>query len=128
MNANTEVVSETQLSVIEPLCQRICASLKQEIARLKLEQTPSMPRFEDLEFSTTQDPALGYTVISGSWKNVQGYKAGFITFNHDGSFFAEYDVSQVHPQKKGLFIESVQAWGRDGRIMSDVSLLEMPGD
>jgi hypothetical protein len=72
-----------------------------------------------------RDPASGQSSLVGIWRDANGQRVGSIIFHCDGSFFAEYDVVEPHPQDRRWFVEAVNAWGKNNTIKSEPRLLPM---
>ncbi len=107
-----------------PLAHAICRAMQQEVIRLGIGgvyvDDPS-----NAEYRLSKDPASGQDSLLGEWRDPQGHKQGELTFHADGSFYAEYDVIRVHPRNGRLFVEAVNAWGRDGQIKVEPRFLPM---
>jgi len=108
--------------------QAVCAKIAQTIGRLGFpaESTPNPPEFKAAVFSLITDPYTQNQNLSGFWYNAQQQRIGQIRFNDEGGFYAEYDVVQAHPSKKGLFVEAINAWGNKDNIKSEAKLLDIP--
>lgn len=106
----------------------ICQKISEQIAKLGFStQTPiSLPEFEEAEFRLVHDPLTQESNLAGYWYNEKKQRVGQIQFNSDGSFYAEYDVTQPHPSKKQFFVEAINAWGREENIKTEAKLLELP--
>jgi uracil-DNA glycosylase len=76
-------------------------------------------------YRLSRDPASGEDSLLGEWRDDGGQKLGELIFHADGSFYAEYDVIRTHPHDDRLFVEAVNAWGRDGQIRAEPRLLPM---
>jgi hypothetical protein len=46
-----------------------------------------------------------------------------LTFNCDGSFFAEYDLFCPHPRDVRWFVEMATAWGSGDVLRSEAKLI-----
>lgn len=120
--SDTATLTETQ----HKLGEKICAALTGELEKLKLEKEIPHPQWREAAFNLIRDPALGDESLEALWLNERGAKLGSATIHADGSFFAEYDVVQPHPQKSSWFIEAVSVWGRNDVLKSEARLLPMP--
>ena len=100
--------------------ERLCLVLDQEAARYA---TLPPIRVEDATFVEITDPANSLPSYEGIWRNPQGVRCGSLTVNSDGSYYAEYDVLNLHPDKPNWFVESVTVWGRDGVVKAEPRLL-----
>lgn len=102
--------------------EQLCRVLAQEAARYG---TPSPPaiRLQDAVCVKVTDPANSLPSYEGTWRNPQGIRCGSFTLNSDGSYYAEYDVLNLHPDKPNWFVEAVTVWGRDGVVKTEPRLL-----
>lgn len=109
-------------AVAETVCQR----LAHEIDKLGLSATVTYPQYEGSSFELIKDPYTGQQNLCCYWFDQhKRHRLGRLQFNSDGSFYAEYDVSQPHPTKKKCFIESVTAWGQADNMKAEAKLLPM---
>lgn len=106
----------------------ICQRIIEAIAKLgfSLQTRIELPNFDAAEFSLVTDPFTQSRDLLACWYSVGRQRIGQIRFHGDGSFFAEYDVLLPHPGKTQVFIEAINAWGRQGAIKTETKLLEMP--
>ena len=100
---------------------RIVTALQQEaeryaVAALKIE-------LADLQFVRVTDPASQQAGYEGVWRNARNNRCGTLTFNGDGSFYAEYDLFCPHPSDPRWFVETVTAWGNAETIRSEAKLI-----
>lgn len=100
--------------------ERLCLVLGQETARYGA--VPPI-RLQDAVFVEVTDPANSLPSYEGTWRNPQGVRCGSLTFNSDGSYYAEHDVLALHPDKPKWFVESVTVWGRNGVMKTEPRLL-----
>ncbi len=107
-----------------PLAHAICRAMQQEVIRLGIGGV-YVDDPGNAMYRLSKDPASGQDSLLGEWRDPQGQKQGELTFHADGSFYAEYDVIRVHPGNGRLFVEAVNAWGRDGQIKVEPRLLPM---
>ena len=107
-----------------PLAHAICRAMQQEVIRLGIGSV-CVDDPSNAEYRLSRDPASGQDSLLGEWRDPQGQKQGELTFHADGSFYAEYDVIRVHPRNDRLFVEAVNARGRDGQIKVESRLLPM---
>ena len=107
-----------------PLAYAICRAMQEEVFRLGLGSV-YVDDPGNAMYRLSKDPASGQDSLLGEWRDPQGHKQGELTFHADGSFYAEYDVIRLHPRNDRLFVEAVNAWGRDGRIKVEPRLLPM---
>lgn len=105
----------------------LLAALREKIANLNLPgEEVVIPSFESATFTLEHDLYNGQQTLMASFYPSPHYRAGFLLFHSDGSCFAEYHVMQLHPTKPHRFLEAVEAWVRDGKIMTDIRLVAMP--
>jgi hypothetical protein len=100
--------------------ERLCLVLTSEAARYA---APLPIRLQDAAFVEVTDPANNLPSYEGIWRNPQGIRCGSLTLNSDGSYYAEYDVLTLHPDKPNWFVEAVTVWGRDGTVKAEPRLL-----
>jgi hypothetical protein len=108
----------------DAVCQKIC----QIITKLGFPATASLnlPVFSAAEFTLVTDPYTQSRDLVGYWYAENKMRIGQIRFNGDGSFYAEFDIVQAHPSKKHLFVEAINAWGKQDNIKAEAKLLELP--
>ena len=118
-DALTRRIAETA-----PLAHSICRAMQEEVIKLGLGDVQvGDPGRAVYRLST--DPASGQDSLLGEWRDEHGQKEGELTFHADGSFYAEYDVVRIHPGNERLFVEAVNAWGRDQAIRAEPHLMPM---
>lgn len=124
----SDEVLSAKVDALRPLAEAVCARLAAEINKLAL--PPRESRYRPLFDLTTchleTDPYSGESALIAVWLNGHGYRVGSLKFHGDGSFYAEFDVSEPHPGDARWFIESVTAWGKGEEIKSEAQLLAMP--
>jgi hypothetical protein len=108
--------------------QAICRAIAEAIVRLgfPLQTRIDLPSFDAAVFSLVTDPYTQSEDLVGYWYDAGRQRIGQIRFHGDGSFYAEYDVVQAHPNKKRYFVEAINAWGREDNIKTEAKLLEVP--
>lgn len=105
----------------------LLAGLRGKLARLNLPGDPiNIPEFDSARFTLEQDLYNGRNTLLASFYLSPTYRAGYLMFHSDGSSLAEYHVMRLYPGKPHLFIESVEAWTREGEIKTDLKTAEMP--
>ncbi|HUX90367.1 MAG TPA: hypothetical protein VMV48_06715 [Gallionellaceae bacterium] len=105
----------------------LLAGLRGKLARLSLPGEPiTIPDFDNAKFTLEHDLYNGQNTLLASFYLSPSYRAGYLMFHSDGSSLAEYHVMRLYPGKPHLFIESVEAWVRDGEIKTDLKTAEMP--
>lgn len=117
----------TLVAAKQALGENICTAIAANINKLGLDATqfPQL-KFDNLQFSLQRDPYTQQDTLEGLWKGAQQNRIGSILFHGDGSFFAEFDVVQVHPRKPGWFVEKITAWGNGEMLKTEAELLPMP--
>lgn len=110
-------------AALEAVAKRIVAALQMEAERFTA--TGAAPRIElaAVQFTQVVDPANQLPGYEGIWRNARKDRCGAITFNSDGSFFAEYDIFCPHPRDGRWFVEMVTAWGNVDSISSEATLI-----
>ena len=107
--------------------KEICSSLATQAKQAGMDdEMAANISFDLLEFTLSRDPFSQKDTLEGRWYGPNKNLIGSILFHAEGSFFAEYDVVQPHPRKKGWFVEAVSAWGNQDSIKSEARLLPMP--
>jgi hypothetical protein len=111
---------------VRPLGESVCMALSDEVKKIGLpEKALTTAPWERARFELQRDPASGQSSLVGIWRDANGQRVGSIIFHCDGSFFAEYDVVEPHPQDRRWFVEAVNAWGKNNTIKSEPRLLPM---
>lgn len=110
------------------LGQEVCQRMTETIVNMGLALPPALPWFDGARFELAVDPFTQSRDLVGYWYKDDKQRVGQIRFHGDGSFYAEYDVVQPHPDKPQCFVEAVNAWGRDGNIKTEAKLLDLPQD
>ncbi|MBI1284274.1 MAG: hypothetical protein GC183_08055 [Thiobacillus sp.] len=100
--------------------EQLCGVLRKEAACLR---SSPVIRLQDAVFVEGTDPANNLPSYEGIWRNPQGVRCGSLTLNSDGSYYAEFDVLTLHPDKPNWFVEAVTVWGRDGVVKAEPRLL-----
>jgi len=108
--------------------EAICDSIAKSISRLGFPEHISIkpPQFNEAEFSIVTDPYTQSRDLVGFWYDHNKQRIGQIKFNCEDGFYAEFDVVQPHPRKKGFFVEAINAWGKQDDIRAEAKLLELP--
>lgn len=102
--------------------ERLCAVLHQEATRYGADPLPAI-LLRDAVFCEIVDRASDLPGYEGTWRDPHGSRCGSLIINSDGSYYAEYDVLNLHPEKPNWFVESVTVWGRDGVVKAEPRLL-----
>lgn len=118
-DALTQSVADTA-----SLAHAICRAMQNEIEGLGLSGVQVGDPGAAL-YRLSTDPASGQDSLLGVWRDQRGQKQGELTFHADGTFYAEYDVIRTHPANDCMFVEAVNAWGKDSEIKAEPRLLPM---
>jgi len=108
---------------LEVLAERIVCAMTEKAARLTA--TGSSPQIEltAVNFTKVIDPGNQLPGYEGVWRNARNERCGCLTFNSDGSFYAEYDLFCPHPHDARWFVEMVTAWGRVDSLRVEAKLI-----
>ncbi len=108
---------------LEVVAERIARALGDEAARFSV----GMPAIElsAIKFSKVIDPGNQLPGYEGIWRNEKGLRCGSLTFNSDGSFYAEYDLFCPHPTDARWFVEMVTAWGREESLRCEAQMVPL---
>jgi hypothetical protein len=102
-------------------------ALREKLAKLDLPGgSIVIPDFDTARFTLEEDKYNGEQTLMASFYPRPNYRAGVLLFHSDGSCYAEYHVMQIYPAKPKWFVESVEAWIRDGKVEADMRLVAMP--
>jgi len=113
----------------QPLAAALCRALREEAAKLGFDaDTVPTPDPAAAVHRLERDKVSGSTTLVAEWQDRHGYRIGMLLIHGDGSFFAEYDIVKPHPAKPRMFVEAVEAWGRDGDIRCEARLMPMIDD
>ena len=120
---------ELRTKAAEQWGNQICQAMTAAIGKLGFSDDliPDI-NFTDASFDLNTDPYTQQQALQGVWYVDNQRKVGEIIFQVDGSFYAEYDVVQPHPQKKRWFVEAMTAWGSENEIKTDARFLPMQED
>lgn len=116
------MVSSCQLpDELAEVAERIVTALQTEAARY----TESMPQIalSAINFTRVIDPGNQLPGFEGIWRNDSLARCGILTFNSDGSFYAEYDLFIPHPTDARWFVEMVAAWGRADSLRVEAQMI-----
>jgi len=118
---------ENFFSRIKVLAFTITEQLHAEV--LKLGFNPDEIAIMNPELAIYQlekDPYNGLNSLVGTWLDSRKNKMGSLLFHAEGSFFVEYDIARIHPEKQQWFVEAVNAWGTANKIKAEARLIPMP--
>jgi hypothetical protein len=111
---------------LEILAERIVIALTVEAAHFARENGSPQIELAAANFTRVIDPGNqlpGYEVIR---RNARNERCGCLTFNSDGSFYAEYDLFCPHPRDARWFVETVTAWGRKDLLRVEAQMIPSP--
>jgi hypothetical protein len=119
-------VSDRLPAEVNELAGRIVLALQAEAERY----VAAAPKIElaAIQFTRVTDPASQQPGYEGVWRNARNDRCGTLTFNSDGSFFAEYDLFCPHPRDSRWFVEMVTAWGRGDDLTCEAQLIPSLGE
>jgi len=111
---------------LETVAKKIVRALSDEAARYTA--TGSTPQIElaAANFTKVIDPGNQLPGYEGIWRNARNDRCGCLTFNSDGSFYAEYDLFCPHPRDARWFVEMVTAWGNPGSMRVEAQMIPSP--
>ena len=84
----------------------------------------------DADFAETEertDPFDNSSTLFGFWRSSLGMLLGTVQVHESGRVYAEYDLTMMHPEKKGWFIEAVTVWGTGSDLKSELRMIPAPG-
>jgi hypothetical protein len=108
--------------------KRIVVALSREAVRYTLPGKTPQIKLEEVNFIRVIDPGNHLPGFEGIWRNVREARCGSLTFNSDGSFYAEYDLFCPHPTDTRWFVEMVTAWGRGDEIKVEAQMIRSLDD
>ena len=112
---------------VQPLIESVMEKMQSEVVKLGFpEDEVILQQVCDAKFDLEKDPFSGEHSLVGQWLNDKGYLEGKLTFRNDGSFFVEQDIARMYPGKDDIFVEAVNAWGREGNIKAEARLIKVP--
>lgn len=118
------LVEPRQLPVeLEVLTERIVAALTEEAARFTAAGCSPQITLAAANFAQVIDPGNQLPGYEGVWRNARNERCGCLTFNSDGSFYAEYDLFCPHPRDARWFVEMVTAWGRADSLRVEAQMI-----
>ena len=110
-------------AALEAAARRIVIALQLEAERFSATGAAPCIDLAAAQFTCVVDPANQQPGYEGVWRNARKERCGSITFNSDGSFFAEYDLFCPHPRDARWFVEMVTAWGNADHLSSEATLI-----
>ncbi len=111
---------------LEAQAQRIVSALQQQAEQFSPIGTAPKIGLATAGFIRVVDPSNQLPGYEGVWRNARNERCGSITFNSDGSFYAEYDLFRAHPLDSRWFVEMVTAWGRGDDVRCEAKLTRAP--
>lgn len=106
---------------LQPLAERIASALTEEAARFA-EVAPQIS-LATVNFTRVIDPGNQLPGFEGIWRDARQARCGSLTFNSDGSFYAEYDLFCPHPTDAHWYVEMVTAWGRGETLRVEAQMI-----
>jgi hypothetical protein len=113
---------------LKKLAERVVAALSLEAARYTVPDKTPQIKLEEVNFTRVIDPGNQLPGFEGIWRNVRQARCGSLTFNSDGSFYAEYDLFCPHPTDARWFVEMVTAWGRWDELKVEAQMIRSLDD
>lgn len=98
------------------LTGRILCALRTKASEIAGEGGLHSLSLTHLHFNKVTDPGNHLPGYEGVWRDERKSRCGSLTFNSDGSYYAEYDLFMTHPFDARWFVEMVTVWGR-GDVM-----------
>ncbi|MBI3480514.1 MAG: hypothetical protein HY016_09205 [Nitrosomonadales bacterium] len=111
---------------LEVLAERIVIALTDEAAHFAGEQGAPQITLAAANFTKVIDPGNQLPGYEGVWRNARNERCGCLTFNSDGSFYAEYDLFCPHPRDARWFVEMITAWGRADSLRVEAQMIPSP--
>jgi hypothetical protein len=111
---------------LEILAERIVIALTVEAAHFARENGSPQIELAAANFTRVIDPGNQLPGYEGIWRNARNERCGCLTFNSDGSFYAEYDLFCPHPRDARWFVETVTAWGRKDLLRVEAQMIPSP--
>ncbi|MFZ2725257.1 MAG: hypothetical protein WAX77_03290 [Methylococcaceae bacterium] len=119
---------DASVTAQQALGEKICEQLRLSIDKLgfSAEESQNYPVYQQASYQLIHDPYTGKDNLKVNWLDTHKQRIGFLQFNSDNSFYAEYDVVKPHPKKPQWFVEAVSAWGDLSDIKTEAKLLAIP--
>ncbi|HXU92687.1 MAG TPA: hypothetical protein VFP33_03430 [Gallionella sp.] len=108
---------------LKGLAERIVQALQNDATRHAAAGAAPKIELVGVQFTRVIDPANQQPGYAGIWRNARNERCGTLTFNSDGSFYAEFDLFCPHPRDARWFVEAVTAWGNEGTVRSEAKLV-----
>ena len=113
---------------LKQLAECIDSALNVEAVRYTVPYKTPQITLEEVSFTRVIDPGNQLPGFEGIWRNVRQARCGSLTFNSDGSFYAEYDLFCPHPTDARWFVEMVTAWGRGDELKVEAQMIRSLDD
>jgi hypothetical protein len=111
---------------LETMAEKIVHALSEEAARYAATGNTLKIELGAANFTRVTDPGNQLPGYEGVWRNARNERCGSLTFNSDGSFYAEYDLFCPHPRDARRFVEMVTAWGNSGSMRVEAQMIPSP--
>ena len=108
---------------LEVLAERIVLALTDEAVHFAGANGSPQITLAAASFTRVIDPGNQMPGYEGVWRNARNERCGSLTFNSDGSFYAEYDLFCPHPRDARWFVEMVTAWGRADSLRVEAQII-----
>jgi hypothetical protein len=117
------MVSSLLPAALEVLGERVVHALQQEAERFSATGSAPQIKLVEANFTRVIDPGNHLPGYEGVWRNSRNERCGCLTFNSDGSFYAEYDLFCPHPRDTRWFVEMVTAWGGEDSLRVEAQMI-----
>jgi len=108
---------------LEVLAERIVAALLEEAEHFTEAGCTPQIELAAASFTRVVDSGNQLPGYEGVWRNARNERCGSLTFNSDGSFYAEYDLFCPHPRDARWFVEMVTAWGKEDSLRVEAQMI-----
>lgn len=122
------MVSSLLPAALEVLGERVVHALQQEAERFSATGSAPQINLVEVNFTRVIDPGNQLPGYEGVWRNSRNERCGCLTFNSDGSFYAEYDLFCPHPRDTRWFVEMVTAWGGADSLRVEAQMIPSLND
>lgn len=107
---------------LETLTAQILNALRAKASEVANEDVLLNLSLSALVFDKVTDPGNQLPGYEGILRNERKSRCGSLTFNSDGSFYAEYDLFMLHPSDARWFVEMVTVWGCKDKLRSELQM------
>ena len=108
---------------LDVLAERVVRALTDEAEKFTVAGGAPQIRLAEVSFAQVIDPGNQLPGYEGVWRNSRNERCGCLTFNSDGSFYAEYDLFCQHPHDARWFVEMVTAWGGGDALRVEAQMI-----